>query len=315
MRSERLATSSPELDAAEGEWWDRFSSVSERLWAMDPPMSKALRSGYLDRAVAHFAGAAGSGRVLDLGCGSGVISRHFASAGIPVLGVDVSGEQIEQARRLASGHPSEALMEFRVGDTAELWSAGERFDGVVAHAFLHHLASDELESTIASTRSLLGAGGRAWFYEPVFYRPGKLSPSALAGGVVRRAIATFSRVARSRRSSDHALLERLDAFQREATEKGYFLSPKEVPFTPDELIEVLSAHLEVLRLRWENTASYQLASELSLSTSADPRPTAERAVRLAASADAAFGESGELDRYRGLGGYGFASAFCQVRDD
>lgn len=315
MRSERLATSSPDLDAAETEWWDRFSEVSERLWAMDPPMSKALRSGYLDRAVEHFAGARGSGRVLDLGCGSGVISRHFAAAGIPVLGVDVSSEQIEQARLLASDHPSRALMEFRVGDTADLWSAGERFDGVVAHAFLHHLASDELEATIASTRGVLGAAGRAWFYEPVFYRAGSLTPSGFAGGVARRGIASFGKLARSRRWSDRAVLDRLDSFQREADEKGYFLSPKEVPFQPDELTSVLGECLEVERIRWENTASYQLASELSLTGGNGWRQLVERAVRAAARLDASFGEKGELERYRGLGGYGFASVFCRVRDN
>lgn len=311
MRSERLATSSEALDAAEEEWWDRFSPVSERVWALDDGLSGALRSGYLDRAVEHFSRGERQGRILDLGCGSGLISRHFAAAGLPVLGVDVSGEQIQQARALAAGHPNEPLIEFRVCDAAEVWAAGETFDGVVSHAFLHHLASDELADSLARTRSILGPGGRAWFFEPVFFREGRLAPSALAAGGTRKLISSFSRLTRARRWSDEPMISRLEAFDAEAQEQGWFLSPKEVPFHPDELIAALAEQFEVERLRWENTVSYQLASALSL-VSSGPISSGRSAVRAAARIDAALGAKGRLDRYRGLPGYGFASAFCRV---
>ena len=44
---------------------------------------------------------AGSGRVLDLGCGSGRLTVALARAGAAVTGIDTSRERLEQARRRA----------------------------------------------------------------------------------------------------------------------------------------------------------------------------------------------------------------------
>ena len=48
---------------------------------------------------------------LDLGTGTGVLARAFASRGSDVTGVDVSGEQIEQARALAAAQSVSARFE------------------------------------------------------------------------------------------------------------------------------------------------------------------------------------------------------------
>ena len=315
MRTSRLQTSTPELDAAEAEWWDRFSPVSERVWVLEPQLASALRSAYLRRAVEHLRPALGAGeRILDLGCGSGFVCRELAAAGLPVLGVDVSGEQVELAESLARGAAGEALMEFRQSDAGGAWSQGEQFGGVITHAFLHHLAEDELESVLAEARALLKHGGRAWFYEPVFFRGGRKGPSAVIRAVQGRALGALGRWLRSRGLSDEQSMVQLQEFELEAEQSGYFLSPKEIPFQSDELISLLERHFEVGAMRWENTTSYQLATEINLLSSPRAREAGRRLVSTAARLDGLTGSKGMLDRYRGLSGYGFASGFCVARE-
>ena len=72
------------------------------------------------------AGVAGRRRVLDLGCGSGVIAEELRLAsGRPVLAVDRDPEMTELARRLYPGN------EYLAGDERLLLRAGRRFDLVV----------------------------------------------------------------------------------------------------------------------------------------------------------------------------------------
>jgi SAM-dependent methyltransferase len=72
------------------------------------------------------AGVAGRRRILDLGCGSGVIAEELRRAcGRPVLAVDRDPALTELARRLYPGN------EYLAGDERRLLRAGRRFDLVV----------------------------------------------------------------------------------------------------------------------------------------------------------------------------------------
>lgn len=72
------------------------------------------------------AGAAGRRRVLDLGCGSGVIAEELRLAGgRPVLAVDRDPEMMDLARRLYPGNV------YLAGDERRLLREGRRFDLVV----------------------------------------------------------------------------------------------------------------------------------------------------------------------------------------
>jgi SAM-dependent methyltransferase len=80
--------------------------------------------------------------VLDLGCGTGVVTRAIAArdgfAGT-VTGVDQSPEFIAAAQRLAAEHGVDDRVEFVVGDVHGLDVAGASFDAVVAHTLLSHV--------------------------------------------------------------------------------------------------------------------------------------------------------------------------------
>ncbi len=89
----------------------------------------------LARLVA-FADFPGGARLLDAGCGPGLVSEALAAAGFPLLGVDLSPEMIRRAQaRCARFAPRAA---FRAGSVFDL-PPGERFGGAISRYVIHHL--------------------------------------------------------------------------------------------------------------------------------------------------------------------------------
>ena len=84
-----------------------------------------------------------AGTVLDIGCGTGVVSRGIA--GHPgftgrITGIDLSPVLIATGARLAAEEGVAARITFRVGDTRGLDLADGAFDAVVAHTLLSHVS-------------------------------------------------------------------------------------------------------------------------------------------------------------------------------
>jgi SAM-dependent methyltransferase len=70
-------------------------------------------------------------RILDLGCGDGVLTTKLASMGCHVIGVDTSARQIDAARKLG--------LDVRVANGETLDFEGE-FDAVFSNAALHWMS-------------------------------------------------------------------------------------------------------------------------------------------------------------------------------
>lgn len=81
-----------------------------------------------------------SGRVLDVGCGTGEHTILFARRGYDVLGVDGAPEAVAQARRNAAQQGVDAR--FEVGDALNL-GAHPTYDTVVDSALFHIFADDD----------------------------------------------------------------------------------------------------------------------------------------------------------------------------
>jgi SAM-dependent methyltransferase len=87
--------------------------------------SRRLASLFLD-----FAGPGGGGRILDLGCGTGSLTRALAgrSADSRIVGLDVSEAYVDHARR-ATRDPR---VEFQVGDACAMPFPDRSFDAVLS---------------------------------------------------------------------------------------------------------------------------------------------------------------------------------------
>jgi SAM-dependent methyltransferase len=95
----------------------------------------------------------GRGLVADLGCGPGHVARYLHDQGVTMIGIDLSPQMIEEARRL---NPE---LEFKVGDMRKLSLLDASFVGVIAFYSIVHLAPDELPAIMAELRRVLMPGG------------------------------------------------------------------------------------------------------------------------------------------------------------
>ncbi|MBI2606613.1 MAG: class I SAM-dependent methyltransferase [Deltaproteobacteria bacterium] len=77
-------------------------------------------------------------RVLDAGCGSGIVSRYFAKMypKAMVTGCDISDERIERARQEAADLPN---LDFQVQDLSHLAFENESFNLIFCRYVLQHL--------------------------------------------------------------------------------------------------------------------------------------------------------------------------------
>ena len=134
------------VDAAEVE---RFSKLAATWWDPRGPMAplhkfNPVRLAYIrDQAALHFQrdprrlACLDELRILDIGCGGGLLSEPLARIGAQVVGADPSANNIEVARL----HAAEAgvAVDYRNTTAEALADAGERFDIVLAMEVVEHV--------------------------------------------------------------------------------------------------------------------------------------------------------------------------------
>jgi 2-polyprenyl-6-hydroxyphenyl methylase / 3-demethylubiquinone-9 3-methyltransferase len=138
----------------------RFSRVSGQWWDPRGPMAalhkfNPVRLAYIrDRAAAHFArdpkrldSLAGL-RMLDIGCGGGILSEPLARLGATVVGADPSDRNIAVAQRHAA--LSGLSIDYRNTSAEALAAAGESFDAVLAMEVVEHVADVGLFVDVAA---------------------------------------------------------------------------------------------------------------------------------------------------------------------
>ena len=89
------------------------------------PMDRELLDGFAQEMR-------GLGRVCDLGCGPGHVTRYLHERGVSMLGLDLSPRMVELARQLNPG------IEFEQGDMASLPVQDEAWAGSIAFYSLIH---------------------------------------------------------------------------------------------------------------------------------------------------------------------------------
>lgn len=124
------------------------------------PQQAASLAAYLDEIV--FPDGAS---VLDIGCGTGAQSRALAQRpGVAeIVGVDQLDLFVERARDLAGDLPN---LRFELSDAHALPFEDARFDVVVLHTVLTHVA--DAEQVVAEVHRVLKAGGTMAIYDGDF---------------------------------------------------------------------------------------------------------------------------------------------------
>jgi 2-polyprenyl-6-hydroxyphenyl methylase / 3-demethylubiquinone-9 3-methyltransferase len=135
------------VDAAEVE---RFSRLAAEWWDSRGKMAmlhkfNPLRLAYIrDQASARFQrdpkrlDCLKNLRILDIGCGGGILCEPLARLGATVVGADPSPINI----RVAKQHASDVgvIVDYRCATAESLADAGERFDIVLAMEVVEHVA-------------------------------------------------------------------------------------------------------------------------------------------------------------------------------
>jgi 2-polyprenyl-6-hydroxyphenyl methylase/3-demethylubiquinone-9 3-methyltransferase len=146
---------------------DKFSRIADEWWSETgkfKPLHKfnPIRISYLRRKIIeHFALdaqkiAALSGlKILDVGCGGGLISEPFARMNAEVTAIDASERNIAVAKIHAE--KSELKIDYRVATSEELAAEEKKFDVVFALEIIEHVA--DVEQFISSCAKLVKPNG------------------------------------------------------------------------------------------------------------------------------------------------------------
>ncbi len=139
-----------------GEWWDPRGPMAA-LHKFNP-----VRLAYIrDRAAEHFGrdptklDSLKGLRILDIGCGGGILCEPLARLGASVVGADPSEKNIAVARRHAA--QSGLAIDYRDATAEALAEAGEIFDVVLAMEVVEHVT--DVGQFIGRAAALVKPGG------------------------------------------------------------------------------------------------------------------------------------------------------------
>ncbi|MBE1284527.1 MAG: bifunctional 2-polyprenyl-6-hydroxyphenol methylase/3-demethylubiquinol 3-O-methyltransferase UbiG [Rhodobacteraceae bacterium] len=144
------------FEAMAAEWWDPEGKFKP-LHMLNPcrlDYITAQIAGEFDRNLKSSDPFAGL-RILDIGCGGGLLSEPMARLGATVVGADAAERNLPVARIHAE--QSGLNIDYRHTTAEALAAAGEQFDVVLNMEVVEHVA-DPL-SYLTATRQLLKPGG------------------------------------------------------------------------------------------------------------------------------------------------------------
>lgn len=138
-----------DLDRGQPDWEEIYAG--QPRWDIGRPQPAFLalaRSGAI------------TGRVLDVGCGTGEHVLMCAAAGLDATGIDIASAAIRAAEQKA--HERGLTARFLRHDARRLTALGESFDTVLDSGLLVHVLDDEQDRTayLDGLRAVVPSGGR-----------------------------------------------------------------------------------------------------------------------------------------------------------
>jgi len=149
------------FSAVGDDWWDKSSkSGTGPLHAMNP-----VRVGYIRKALATTRGTTGlpavdqirGMKVLDVGCGGGLLAEALSRLGAEVTAIDPSSENIAIAKAHSSHDKATASIQYEQSTIEEVAASGRRFDAICALEVVEHV--QEVELFLSSCAACLGNKG------------------------------------------------------------------------------------------------------------------------------------------------------------
>ena len=144
---------------------ERFNRLSTTWWNTRGPMRplhvvNALRLDYvIEQIASHRAQPVDSAlqglRILDIGCGGGLMAEPLARRGASVVGVDASPGNVSAARLHARREG--VAVDYRLGVPSDALAPQERFDVVLALEVVEHVA--DVPGFVATLGRSLAPGG------------------------------------------------------------------------------------------------------------------------------------------------------------
>jgi 2-polyprenyl-6-hydroxyphenyl methylase/3-demethylubiquinone-9 3-methyltransferase len=139
----------------------KFSALAHRWW--DPtsefrPLHEInpLRLGHIERLAGGLAGK----RVIDVGCGGGILAEAMAAKGAQVIGIDLADKPLNVAKLHAL--ETESRVDYRLVSAEDMAEQSpEAFDVVTCMEMLEHVPSPA--STVAACARLVKPGGWVFF--------------------------------------------------------------------------------------------------------------------------------------------------------
>jgi len=144
-----------------------FSALAARWWDPDGPFKplhnlNPVRIGYArDSLCRHFGRTIDDPapldglRILDIGCGGGLLSEPLTRLGARVVGADAAEKNIQVARIHA--RETGLTIDYRAVTAEQLAAAGEKFDAIVNMEVIEHVA--DIPSFLTACNQLLERDG------------------------------------------------------------------------------------------------------------------------------------------------------------
>lgn len=179
MKDSRMTHASKPPDSAPSEQVDRFNAMYD---AGAPPWDIGRpQPAFLELAERELL----TGRVLDVGCGTGEHALMAAARRLDATGIDAVPRAISIAQRKAQDRGLTAR--FVVWDALRLADLGEQFDTVLDSGLFHVFDDEDRARFVAGLTAVIPSGGRYYMLCFSDRQPGTLGPRRIKQSEIREA--------------------------------------------------------------------------------------------------------------------------------
>lgn len=139
----------------------RTLDYAASIYDLLEPVCLLNKQAEYDRTILDVLAPQPTDKILDIGCGTGVLCQMIAQRLLPenggaVTGIDAAGKMIEVARKKrGSGH---CIFEPMAAE--KLTFSDQAFDGVVSSLFYHHVPLDLKKQSLSEAFRVLKPGGK-----------------------------------------------------------------------------------------------------------------------------------------------------------